>query len=379
MKVIGIIFLIGLFFSCDSQNEKTQSLKEAFADRFVIGAALGEREFEDETNQLKLVEREFNSISPENMLKWERFNPEPGVYNFEPVEQYLQFGKDNNMYIVGHVLFWQNQTPDWVFVDSAGSQISRDGLIRRMQDKVYIIADRYGDKIDAWDVVNESILDSGGIRDSPWTNILGDGYIEQGFRIADKLLPKKVELLYNDFNMTLPGKRNAVVAMVKDLRSRGIRIDGIGMQAHWNLESPTIEAIEESIIAFHDAGVQVHITELDIDVLPAVEGMYGDGNGEDLRGKVKPDAQNNPYEQGLPEEVQQQLTKRYSDIFKLFLKHHDKIKRVTFWGVTDKNSWLNNWPIRGRTNYPLLFDKSGKPKPAFYALLGLGRDLEDEF
>jgi endo-1,4-beta-xylanase len=185
-------------------------------------------------------------------------------------------------------------------------------------------------------------------------------------------MPDNVELLYNDFNMTLEGKRNAVVSMINDFKARGIRIDGVGIQAHWKLTEPSITAIEQSILEFHAAGVDVHITELDIDVLPPVEGMFGDGNGESIRGKVAANALNDPYREGLPQDMQEKFAARYGALFRLFVKHSEKIKRVTFWGVADHKTWLDNWPIRGRTNHPLLFDRDLKPKPAFYSVLEQG-------
>jgi endo-1,4-beta-xylanase len=174
-----------------------------------------------------------------------------------------------------------------------------------------------------------------------------------------------VELLYNDYSMTGQAKRNAVVAMIKDLKGKNIRIDGVGMQGHWGIIQPSINYIEASIIAYASAGVKVHITELDIDVLPRKPGMYG----ADVSQRMSADPSSDPYVNGLPEEKQQQLAKRYEEIFRLFLKHRDKIERVTFWGATDRYSWLNNWPIHGRTSHPLLFDRNGNPKPAFHSVI----------
>lgn len=344
------------------------TLKHAFQDDFLIGAAIHQSLFEEETHAtLELVARQFNSISSCNMLKWGPFNPKPGVYRYDLADAYVEFGRKNNMYLFGHVLFWHNQTPEWVFRDEDGQQVDRAVLLERMRERVRHVSKRYGNTIKGWDVVNEAILDNGKLRDSSWTRIIGKDFIEQAFRIAAEELPPDVELLYNDYGMTGGGKREAVVKMIGALKAKRVRIDGVGMQGHWSLAYPSLESIEQSIIAFSAAGVDVHITELDIDVLPREKGMFG----ADVTQRFEPGEKNNPYTEELPQEMQQKLASRYADLFRLFLKHHEKIRKVTFWGTTDKYSWLNDWPIKGRTSYPLLFDRAGKPKPAFYSVIGL--------
>jgi endo-1,4-beta-xylanase len=210
-------------------------------------------------------------------------------------------------------------------------------------------------------------MDNGSLRKSKWTQIIGEDFIEQAFRMAAEELPSDVELIYNDYSMTGKKKRDAVVKLVTTLKKKNIRIDGVGMQGHWGVGGPSAAAIEASIIAFSKTGVDVHITELDIDVLPRKSGMWD----ADIRKKLAQDPAMDPYKKGLPAEIQKKLAARYKDIFGVFLKHQDKIKRVTFWGVTDGDSWLNGWPIKGRTSYPLLFDREGKPKPAFHAVIDL--------
>ena len=344
------------------------TLKASFKDKFYVGAAINEWQFRERKQRtLALVDQQFNSISPENSLKWSRFNPKPGVYRYAAPDAFVEFGHKNKMHVVGHVLFWHSQTPEWVFQDKSGQPLNREQLLKRMRERVRHLAERYGKKIHAWDVVNESILDNGKQRDSQWTKIIGKDFIEQAFRIAAEELPEGVELLYNDYSMTESRKRDAVVRMIAELKRKNIRIDGIGMQAHWAIGGPSIAEIEASIVAYSEAGVAVHITELDIDVLP----RKGDMWDADVAKRLERDASMDPYSDGLPEAKQQQLAKRYADLFQLFLKHKDKIKRVTFWGATDKYSWLNNWPIKGRTSYPLLFDRNGKPKPAFRSVVGL--------
>ncbi len=344
------------------------TLKQAYQDHFHIGTAIGNRVFEQkEQPTIRVVAQQFNCITSENAMKWQPFQPEENRYNTVPADLFVAFGAENNMYVVGHVLFWHNQTPDWVFKDENGKTASRELLLERMRERVRYVAERYKGRVHAWDVVNEAIEDNGQLRDSKWTQIIGKDFIEQAFRVANEELPADVALIYNDYSMTANGRRNAVVEMVRNLKSKGIRIDAVGMQGHWSLNGPSIAEIEKSIVAFAATGVDVHITELDIDVLPRHPRMWS-GNA-DIKLQLAQNPKLDPYKDGLPDDVQRQLAKRYTDIFALFLKHSDKIKRVTFWGPNDNNTWLNNWPIKGRTNHPLLFDRQGNPKPAFHAVI----------
>lgn len=342
------------------------TLKDAFAKQFLVGAALDTNIIVNAKHPARpLVDEQFSSITPANALKWGPFNPKPGVYEFGPVDAYVAYGEAHHMYIVGHTLFWHHQTPAWVFQDDAGQPITRDALLKRMRERVHLLAQRYGSRINLWDVVNETYEDNGDLRDSPWTRIIGPDFVAEAFRIAGEELPANVQLNYNDYSMYMPGRRDAVVRMIKDLKSRGIRIDGVGMQGHWSLMDPKLDDAEASIVAFAAAGVRVAITELDVEVLPRTMDAFG----ADLNKRATRTPENDPYTAGLPADMQQKLAKRYADIFALLVKHADKIDRVTFWGVTDADSWLNGWPVRGRTNHPLLWDRQNKPKPAFDAVM----------
>ncbi len=344
------------------------TLKDSFKGKFHVGAAINKWQFKEEGQPtLRMVAHQLNSISPEDLLKWSEFNPKPGVYNYADADAWVEFGQKNNMHVHGHVLFWHSQTPSWVFQDKKGQLLNREQLLKRMRERVRHLAKRYGKRIHAWDVVNEAFTDHGKLRNTKWTKIIGKDFIEQAFRIADEELPAEVELIYNDYGMDEKNRRNAVLKMIHELKQKKIRIDGVGMQGHWPIKEPSISEIEASIVAFSKAGVDVHISELDIDVLPRNGGMWKANIAKRLEG----DPSMNPYSNGLPEAKQQELAKRYVDLFQLFLKHHDKIKKVSFWGATDKYSWLNNWPIKGRTSYPLLFDRAGRPKAAFHAVVGL--------
>jgi len=335
-----------------------KGLKDTFQGNFTIGAALNQQQVTQLNEQEEVILfQHFNSITAENLLKWGNIHPKLDTYNFEPADRFVEVGEKMDAFIVGHTLVWHNQTPDWVFEDNEGKPMQKDALLERMKDHIKAVAGRYKGRIHGWDVVNEAIFDDGEYRTSHWYNITGKDFIKEAFRTASEVDPD-MELYYNDYNMWKPAKRNTAIELAKELRAEGIRIDGIGMQGHYGLESPSLEDIENSILAIADAGFDVMFTEVDIDVLPNPVNRHG----ADIDATFEYEEKYNPYTSGLPEEIQKKLADRYRELFELFLKHEDKISRVTFWGLTDQDSWLNNWPIRGRTAYPLLFDKDGYPK-----------------
>ncbi len=341
-----------------------KALKNVFKKDFHIGAALNYKQASgNDAKANALIQKHFNTITPENLLKWESVHPKPGTYNFKPADDFVAIGERNKMFVVGHTLIWHQQTPKWVFEDEQGNPATKEVLFQRMEEHINAVAGRYNGKIHGWDVVNEALNDDGTLRNSKWHQITGDEYLFKAFELARKAAPK-AELYYNDYNMWKPSKRDGAIKLVKSLQAKGLKVDGIGMQGHWGLEHPSLAQIEESIIAFSKVG-KVMITELDIDVLPNPSNRQG----ADIDATFEFDQKYNLYTNGLPDDVQQKLTKRYEEIFALFRKHNDKISRVTFWGVADHDSWLNDWPIKGRTSYPLLFDRNYQPKPAFHALV----------
>jgi endo-1,4-beta-xylanase len=220
-----------------------------------------------------------------------------------------------------------------------------------MRDHIQTVVGRYKGRIHGWDVVNEAIDEDGSLRKTPWRDGIGDDYVAKAFEFAREADPN-TELYYNDYNLEKPEKRAGVIKLVNDLKARGLRIDGIGNQAHWRLETPTIDAIEQALVDLNSTGLKVMYTELDINLLPSA------GRGADP-------AVANPYANGLPDVKQQQLATRYADIFGLIVKHRTRVSRVTFWGLSDADSWLN----RGRMNHPLLWDRQRQPKPAFHAVV----------
>jgi len=358
-KLTPLLFLFP--FLVGFQEDEPIGLKDQFQNDFFIGAALNLGQVMGrEAGADSLLNLHFNSISPENGLKWGPVHPQECEYNFEFGDAYVALGERIGAFTIGHALVWHQQTPAWVFQDEAGQPLSSDALIARMEEHISTVVGRYKGKIDGWDVVNEAFEDDGTWRKTHWYNTTGKEFIKAAFRKANEADPD-VELYYNDYNVWIPEKRKAILALAKELRAEGIRIDGIGMQGHYRLNSPSLDQIEQAIVDIHAAGLQVHVTELDVDVLPRPK----NSQGADLNVNFAESEEWNPYKNGLPVEVEQQLVIRYAGIFKVFRKHSDKISRVTFWGLHDGRSWLNNWPVRGRTNYALLFDRQMRLKEGF--------------
>lgn len=370
-NLLAFFMLAGLIVPAGAQtaSRETGSLKDAYKDHFVVGAAINLSQiFEQDDRGTPIIANQFNSITPENVLKWALVHPQADRYDFTAGDRYVEYGLKHKMFIVGHCLVWHNQTPKWVFQDENGNPLTRDALLKRMHDHIATVVGRYKGKINSWDVVNEALNEDGTMRQTPWLKIIGEDYIEKAFEYAHDADPK-AELYYNDFSLENEPKRNGAIALIKKLQAKGIPIAGVGLQNHDNLEWPTIEQEDATISAFERLGLKVSISELDITVLPSPNKR---GTAE-VTATAEAQQAHNPYTNGLPESVQQNLAKRYADLFSVFIKHHG-IERVTFWGVTDGDSWLNDWPVRGRTNYPLLFDRNGAPKPAFEAVIDAAKN-----
>lgn len=365
MKKIKNYLLFGtaiLTYSfANSQQKITEnSLKNTYKNYFYIGTALDLNQIEESNPKAtNLITKEFNAITAENIMKSMFVHPEKDKFNFETSDKFIAFGKKNKMFIHGHTLIWHSQMAPWM--EKIKDSIEMNAFLK---NHITTIVSRYKGQIDSWDVVNEAINDDGTLRKSVFLNTLGEDYLAKSFKLAAAADPK-VDLYYNDYSMENPAKRAGVIRMVKKIQEKGIKIDGIGMQSHWQLNSPTIEEIEKSILEYSKLGVKIAITELDVSVLPNPWELQG----ADVNQRFENSEKMNPYPKTLPDSIQTKLAQRYADIFKLFLKHKDKISRVTFWGVNDSQSWLNDWPIKGRTNYPLLFDSKLAPKKAYFSVL----------
>lgn len=347
-------------------NASPDSLKAAAHGLFHIGAAINTAQIlEQDAKGVALIEQQFDTITPENVLKWEKVHPSAGKYDFELPDKYVAFGTKRGLFVIGHTLMWHSQTPAWVFEGKDGKPASKEELTQRLREHIRTVVGRYRGKVKGWDVVNEAIKDEDGTLrlEKPWYRILGVEGIYTAFEAAHEADPD-AELYYNDYSLDNPVKRAGVIKLVQGIRSRGLRIDGVGSQEHCRLEGPKVEAVDATMEELGAAGFKVMVTELDVTMLPRPN-RY---SGAEVSKTFESAPELNPYKDNLPAEQQTQLAKRYAELFGVYTKHAKTITRVTFWGVTDAGSWLNGWPIRGRTDYPLLFSRDYTPKPAYEAV-----------
>jgi len=366
MKPIILFGLITLAVSNLTAQKSDHSLKQAFQNKFYIGTAMNLEQIHGKDKKSEdIIKKQFSSVVAENCMKSMYLQPKEGQFFFDDADQFVDFGEKNKMFIIGHTLIWHSQAPDWFFIDKNGKNVSPEVLKQRMKDHITTVVSRYKGRVKGWDVVNEAIMEDGTYRKSKFYKILGEEFLPLAFQYAQEADPN-AELYYNDYNEWHPGKVKAVTDLVKQLKSKGIRIDGVGMQAHIGLETPSIDEYEKAITAYVESGVKVNITELEISALPSPW-----GTSANISDKIEYAEKMNPYKKGLPKNIQTQWESRYQDFFQLFLKHQKNIKRVTLWGVTDNQSWKNDFPIKGRTDYPLLFDRQFKAKPIVEKLIKL--------
>ena len=365
-RSIIIVTLLLFIISCKQSKEIAPSidisLKGEFKDNFLIGVAINESQIQEKDSlETTLINQEFNSITSENIMKSMFIHPFKDTFDFKMTDKYVAFGEKHNMFIHGHTLIWHSQLAPW-FQEIKDSTL----MVAVMENHIRTIVRKYKGKIKSWDVVNEALNEDGSLRKSIFLDVVGENYLAQAFEWASQEDPN-TDLYYNDYNMTNAEKRQGAINLIKKIQEKGIKIDGVGMQGHWHLNSPSLEEIEKSILEYASLGIKVAITELDINVLPNPWDLVGAEVSQNFESSEKM----NPYANGLPDSIQTKFTKRYEDIFKLFLKHQDKISRVTLWGLNDSQSWLNDWPIKGRTNYPLLFDRDFHPKSAYDSIISL--------
>lgn len=368
--VLVVVAVTGCGQPPQEANKAPVPLKDVFDGAFRMGAAMNRPQIDGEAEKdVALIKTHFNSVTAENVMKWENIHPEPGVYDFEAADRLVEFAEANDMHIAGHVLVWHSQVPSWVFDDEAGEPLGREALLERMRDHIQTVVGRYKGRIDQWEAVNEAVNDDGTMRESPWYEIIGEDYVEKAFRYAHEADPD-AGLYYNDYSLHNAEKRAGAVKLIKSLQDKNVPITGVGTQGHFGMDYPALDELESTITDFAALGLDVMVTELEVDVLPAAF----DYEGADISKRAELQDELNPWPDGLPETMQQKLADRYRELFGVLLDHRDAVSRVTFWGVTDANSWKNNWPVEGRTNYPLLFDRQWRPKPAFHSVVELARE-----
>ncbi len=365
-----MILAVGALMVTSVWAQKSPSqpaLKDVLGKYFLVGAAVDRNLPAGEDPQAEtLVKAQFNQVVAENCMKGELIHPEVNRYDWTDADRLVDWSQRHGMTLIGHCLVWHSQPPKWMFTDETGKNVSRETLIGRMYSHIMTVVTRYRGKIKGWDVVNEAFEDDGSYRKTPYYNIIGPEYLALAFQFAHEADPD-AELYYNDYSMSKPGKREAVCQLVRQLKAKGIRIDAVGMQSHNGYNYPDYSDYEKSIEAFAAEGVKVMLTELDMNMLPNPK----DFNGAEISQNFKLMEQYNPYVKGLDKKAQKLFNQRYLDLFRIVERHKDVISRVTFWGVNDGHTWLNDWPVKGRTNYPMLFDRDYQAKPVVKDILKL--------
>ena len=317
-----------------------KTLREAYKDYFTIGAAVGTRQLDTHRD---LLAAHINSLTCENDMKPQPMNPSPGVYTTRPARQIVEFAKSHGMAMRGHTLVWHNQTSPHVFANA-----TRDTLLGRMREHIFKMAELFGRDVPKWDVVNEAVGDGDDpLRKSPWLEIIGPDYIDHAFRCAHEATPSGTGLFYNDYGDHVPFKRDRICELIRSMRDRGVPVTGVGLQSHWGLDT-SLDDVRRGLDHYAKLGVEIHITELDINVLP----------GDETSRRPAPDA-----------ETMKKLAAMYGDAFAIFRQYRGVITNVTTWGIADDSTWLDNFPIQGRKNWPLLFDEHHQPKEAFYRVV----------
>jgi endo-1,4-beta-xylanase len=371
-------------------GQSVPALKDVFKDYFLIGGAYNRRVVTGrDPNAAAIAEKHFNTATSENDMKWQSIHPQPNEYNWEPADSFIAFCEKNKMVVIGHTLVWHGQTPNWVFQGTSpttspnaatnatdansvragrrgrrftGPYATRDELLQRMRDHIHTVVGHYKGRVKGWDVVNEALDEDGTMRSNNlWFQIIGQDdpnkkydHIENAFRFAHEADPD-AELYYNDYNLdTSKAKCDGAVAIVKYLQSKGVRIDGVGIQLHGGLTYPSAENLEYAITTLAATGVKVMVTELDIRT--QTRGYRGADISQVNR-------QSTDDENATAAETQKKLADKYAELFSIFVKHKKDIARVTFWGVYDAASWIGG--------SPLLFDRNYQPKQAFDAVINV--------
>ncbi len=327
-----------------------KGLKDYYKDYFPIGVAVNPRMVQPGPDA-ELIKAQFNSMTPENAMKMGPIHPEENRYNWKDADAIADFARQNNIKLRGHTLCWHNQTPAWLFTDSTGKTVSRDVLLARLKRHITDVMTRYKGTVYAWDVVNEAVPDTSTAiyRKTRFLEIIGEDYIEKAFQYAHEADPS-AQLFYNDYNTENPAKRERIFQLLKKLKAKGVPINGVGLQAHWSIYEPTRSELEESITKFASLGLNVQFTEVDVSVYPK----------EHERREHRPTDKSE-----FTPAMNDRQAAQYKMLFEVFRQHRNTITGVTFWNLSDRYSWLDNFPVPGRKDYPLLFDQTGKPKKAY--------------
>ena len=347
---------LGLGLGGSQPPAADKGLKDYYQNYFPVGVAVGEGNLTNPA-EAAFILRQFNSLTPENAMKMGPIHPTQNRYDWQAADAIVAFAQAHHLRVRGHNLCWHEQTPKWLFVSANGNRVSRDTLLRRLHQHIDAVVGRYRGKLYAWDVVNEAIADDSTqfLRNSDWHQICGPDFIAEAFRYAHAADPTAV-LFYNDYNTERPEKRARVYRLLKQLVDAGVPVGGVGLQGHWSLYEPSEVELRATIERFAGLGLQVQITELDVSVYPW-----------EKERRAKRPGESDAYTPAM----QQQQTAQYSLFFQVFraearARH---LTGVTFWNISDQHTWLDDYPVAGRKNHPLLFDEQLRPKAAYRAVV----------
>ncbi|OLY93494.1 endo-1,4-beta-xylanase [Cnuella takakiae] len=353
-QLLSLLLATTVTLGASAQTTNGKGLKDLYKNYFTMGVAVSPRALK--TDEAGLILQHFSSMTPENAMKMGPIHPKENEYNFRDADSIVAFAQRNQLKLRGHTLCWHSQTPSWIFKDDAGNTVSKAVLLQRLKDHIFTVVNRYKGSVYAWDVVNEAISDKPDeyLRPSPWLQIIGEEYIAKAFQWAHEADPKAV-LFYNDYNEISPEKRAKMVRLVKGLKSAGVPIHAVGLQGHWAVNEPSREQLESTLRDFAATGLKMQITELDISVYP---------KEHDAR-PARPEDKDTAFS-AIREQQQRDV---YKMSFELFRKYRKQLTGVTFWNISDRTSWLDNFPVRNRKDYPLLFDKNLQPKKAYFDIV----------
>jgi endo-1,4-beta-xylanase len=350
LMLAGLVILLPAMAQNDSTT-KERGIKNYYHDYFTIGVAVSPRALKS-PGEAGLILRQFNSITPENAMKMGPIHPKESQYNWRDADSIVDFAVRHGLKVRGHTLCWHNQVPAWLFVDSLGKTVTKAVLLDRLKAHISSVVGRYKGKIYAWDVVNEVISDSASVlyRNSPWYQICGEEFITKAFEYAHAADPSAL-LFYNDYNEIDGVKREKIYQLLKGLKDAGVPVHGVGLQGHWAINEPSEPQLDSTISRFSQLGLQLQITELDVSVYP-----------KEHNARSRKVSDNDTSFDAARENSQREL---YKMCFRLFRKYKSVITGVTFWNISDRDSWLDNFPVRNRKDYPLLFDRNLVPKKVF--------------
>lgn len=354
LTAVCLFLLIYSSVTAQQKEDGHKGLKDYYKDYFPIGVAITPRQLEDSA-QRAFILKHFNSLTAENAMKMGPIHPEENRYNWQGADAIVNFAQENGLKVRGHNLCWHTQAPKWMFVGEDGNQVTKEVLLERLKQHIHTVVGRYKGKIYAWDVVNEAISDNPNefLRNSLWYKICGEDFIAKAFEYAHEADPKAI-LFYNDYNTEYPEKRARIYRLLKKLKEAGVPVDAVGLQGHWSVKEPSSEMLGTAIQQYASLGLKVQVTELDVSI-------YTDGNIPETAGTAGLTA--------FTPELQERQANQYGQFFSIFRQHKNQLTGITFWNLSDRYSWLDNFPVRGRKNYPLLFDAELQPKKAYWNVI----------